>query len=721
MANNKTKTDRLHDNMPRVYRTRVNPNWKAVIEALGEQDQAMSDLIQEVRNQFFVRSASRPYIDRLGANVKVSRPRFVGMDDPTFRQYIPVLAYQPKQVKLVLDLLLDIFFFKEATTSFIQSTLFQPFALKDGWSLEYTVDGQFDELITFKTEDFVDISNATVEEVVSVINRTATNSFAVTFDDRIQKRQFIRIFTNTIGSKGSIEMKGGRANIGLQFQGFNQDAGSGPDTVWTIDKVGDTVTFTHTGGQFPNLGAIQTGDVAIIDIPGNEGSFEITDIDVGNGSFSFVNLFGTAGVFDHALNPGTSVNFIRPEKIVVFKKDTRAAVWEVSPGEIIVEMPASPPVIRRSLIGSAHINGLVGEIVDRISDSSLEMDDAGDWPVNGGQFVIQELQEIQTHVVTSSEDSLFTKNLNTRFDKAKKYTYTSRAGNILSGITPALPEVAQLYEPTLVSANRDASNLVTAETSTAHGFKAGEVVTILDTVPAVSGDPAINLIQPVDGTYKIAEILSPTQFTYISTGDQGESSGGTARLERIGMANSGSLAYLTTAQLDTGILGPYMWDQNAPFVLSSFTATSLDEIKAGNNVKTLNIATPNSIPNEEGFVIFDYGIETEEGPVRYLFKPSTGTMQLDPAYTFQNNHEIGGAITVIRRRGAHIMSGRGTEYGAYLTDPAVAREILQQLMLQVKSVGIFIQFLVRYPEQLYNTLDVYRSGDPNLLAVYNEE
>lgn len=53
------------------------------------------------------------------------------------------------------------------------------------------------------------------------------------------------------------------------------------------------------------------------------------------------------------------------------------------------------------------------------------------------------------------------------------------------------------------------------------------------------------------------------------------------------------------------------------------------------------------------------------------------------------------------------------EYPAYVTDPAEARVILQDLIRSVKSAGIFVNFLIRYPEQLYATLDVYSSGvDP---------
>lgn len=721
MADNKTLIDRLHDHMPKIYSTRSNPNWKAIVEAIGQGDQNLSELIQEVRQQFFISTASRPYLDRLAANLKVSRPKFVGMDDPTFREYIPILAYQPKQVKIVLDKLLDVFFFKDATTAFIQSQSAAPFSLKDGWKLEYKVDGIYDELINFTANDFADISNTTVDEVIGVINKQAQHSFAIKFDDRVNKKTFIRLFTNTIGSKGSIELVGGRSNCAFRFQGFNDIAGSGNNTVWDITKVGDTMRFTHTSGQSPNLSQIKIGDVAVIDIPGNEGSFVVDSVDAGTGVFTFKNLFGTTMTHDHSVFPDTKVAFFTPEKIVVFNNDTRAVIWEVSPGEIIVEMPASPPVVRRSLIGSAHINGLVSSITNKDSDTTLTLDDASDWPETGGQFVIQPVEEIQTHIVTPSEDFTFSRQFNTRFDIYNKYAYTSRVGNQLLGITPDLPIVSKLYEPAIISGSRDNNNLATVITAIPHEFKVDDVFTVSDTVNTVDIDPTINLTVSLDGTFIVKEVISPTSFSYISTGDEGASTGGVARLEKLGMANSGSLAYLTTARIDTGIYGPYLWDQKAPFVLSSLTAKSQDEIKAGSIVKTLTISTPNNIPNVEGFMIFSYGTENQEGPVRYLYKPSEDVLQLDPAYVFKNNHEIGAGLTIIRRRGAHIMSGLGTEYAGYITDPGVARETLQELMREVKSVGVFLKFLIRYPNQLFSALDVYRSCDSELYPVSQED
>lgn len=712
MAGNKTKTDRIHDQMPRFYKTRTNPNWKALIDALGESDQKVTDLVEEVRKQFFVKTASRPYIDRLGANYRVSRPKFVGMDDATFRTYIPVLAYQPKQVKYVLDLLLDIFFFKSTTTAFTQSEDFQPIHLVDGWELEYTVDQIKSERIQFNADEFADITNATAEEVVAAINRQAQHSFAVVFDDRIKKRQFIRIFTNTIGSKGSIQMVGGRADIAMRFQGWNDISGSGTSTVWTVTKIGDTVTFQHTGGISPNLDKVQVGDVVISSIPGNSGSFVVEKIDLANASFSFTNLFATPGVFDHnTLPPEAKVRFMTPEKIVVYTNDTRSVVWEVSPGEIIVEMPASPPVVKRSLQGSAHLNGMVGEMASRDSNTSMTLLDATDWP-NQGQFVLQEVDEIQTHILTGSEDVVLSQQYDTRYDHAQRYSFTGRSGNQLTGIVPDLPTQSGVHEISITSTSR-AGSLVTVTTSAPHTLKAGEVVKLQGVTPDTDG--TMNATQIVD------TVVNATTFTTNTAGVAQSGGGGYVRFERIGMAASGSLVYLTSARVDSGIRGPYMWSPTAPYVISSLTSNIQTDIKAGNNVRTIEINMVNNIPDTEGFVIFDFGTAREEGPVRYLYKPTSSSLQLDPAYVFQDNHDTGSSITVIRRRGAHVMSGLGSEYPAYITDPAVAREILQDLMRQVKSVGIFIEFLIRYPEQLYSQLDIYRSGNPDLWPINDDE
>src|ERR1035437_7095742 len=101
--NNRTKIDQIHDLLPAHFNTRTNTNWNALITAIGQSDQDLANLIVAIKNQFFIKTASAPYLDNLAANDGVSRPASTGMNDLTFKKFIPVMAYQPKQVKLIID------------------------------------------------------------------------------------------------------------------------------------------------------------------------------------------------------------------------------------------------------------------------------------------------------------------------------------------------------------------------------------------------------------------------------------------------------------------------------------------------------------------------------------------------------------------------------------------------------------------------------------------
>lgn len=835
MATNKDKIDALHDLLPNHLNSRTNPNWKALVDAIGAADQDTSNLVSEVRNQFFVKTASRPYLDRLAANNMIARPSLVGMDDPSFRQYIPVLSYQPKQVKLIIDQLLDIFFFKESTTAFITSQSAEPFTLEDGWEFEYSVDELNDERVQFSAQDFTDISNASANEVVAAMNRQTKYSYATAEYDSITKNTYIRIFTNTIGSKGSLRIEGGRANIAFRFNGFLDSAGNGANTQWTVTKIGQDVTFTYSGGANPGINQLQVGDILISNLTGNIGSFPITNVDLANQAITFENLFATVGTFTQT--DATDTKFIRPSKVVAYLNPRRAMTWETSPGEITVEMPTSPPVVKRSLIGSGHINGAFSNMVSRDSDTSMTMVNATDFP-NAGNFWLQPVEAIVSHYITPTENTTVTTTQNTRLIyKVQEYSYTSRTaasttgtivvgvnqitvasptsiapgqqvvmdgiptyalvqsivgnivnidraptinatgaavsflGNQITGITPNLPVLATGNEFTNTSVSRT-SNVVTVTTSAPHGYSVGEVAIISGSSGVVTkttaGDVTLasnqvtNIVSPagiapdmvISGTGipfgavvlaisgntvtmnfnatasatatpitfaetfnggHIIESVTSNTYTFTLLGTNGTATTpGTSRVERIGMAPSGSVVYVTTAldSATTRIKGPYIWDLAAPFVLSSNKGSIADTIQAGKIVRLLDLG-PNTIPSTGGFLIFDYGLNTQEGPVRFLYKPTDTTIAIDPSYTFKFNHAIGSGITLIGTNGPHVMSTTGTEYPLYITDPSQARLILEDLIRSVKSAGIFVNFLVHYPEQLYATLDVYNSGiDP---------
>lgn len=831
MAGNLTKIDQLHNLMPAHYQSTVNPNWNALITALGQSDQNVADLVAQLKQQFFIKTASGNYLGNLGSNSGVARPPGVGMVDSTYKKYIPILAYSPKQVRYIIDQLLTIFFVPESTTAFTESTQASPYAMQDGWSLEYTVDGVNDELIHFHTSDFANISAATATEIAAAINRQAKYSNAEDYYDHVAKADLVKIFSNSIGSRGSIELVGGLANTVLQFNGFIAGAGASTGTQWTITKVGQTVKAQWTGGTNPALNLVQAGDVVMLLLNNNTGSFIVEDVSLSTNTITYENLFATPGTYTEAAP--YQVSFFRPVRNVVYNNPSRAVVWEITPGEAIVEMPATPPVVKRNLIGSAHLNGAISTMTARDSDTSLTVANASTFPMSG-HFWLQEVVEIQTRYLTPTQDTLATITSNTRLQGTPiKYSFTDRlvlqttgditsgsavinnlastagvavgqnmfgiglperaivaeivnsttividfpatgtatgvtmqfCGDTLNGITPNLPDTATLDENTLTSLTRN-SNVVTATTTSPHDYTVGEFVgifgstgiaAITSTVDTNNGSNNLTNVTPVagvspgmlvvganitpgtmvisvsgttvimslpatatttevvtfnenlNGGFIIASVPTANTFTYSLVGMNGSASvAGTASVQSSGFAPVGSQVIITNAlpRSFTGITGSYLWDLSAPFVLSKNTATLQTAIQAGQTVPLLPLST-NTIPADGGYIVFDYGLNTQEGPVKYLYAPNNTTLVIDPSYIFQHNHGIGSGVTSLNNLGPHIMSGLGTEYPPYITNPSDVRVTLEGLIRSVVSAGIFIEFLVRYPDQLYSVLPTY--------------
>lgn len=758
---NVSKVDRIFDLLPKYFNARQDENWSSLITAIGSEDDRLAKLAEEVRKQFFVKTASRPYIDRLAANSNLQRPRFVGMSDTDFRRFIPILSYQPKQVKRIIDEMLDLFFLKDATTAFLSTELYEPFVLKDSWSLDIKVDNLNQEHIVFRSSDFTDISNASADEIASAYNRQAKYSFAISFYDSVTKHTYIRIFTNTIGAQGSMVVLGGLANIGLEPNGFLYDLGTGINTQWVVTKIGNAVTFTYNAGQEAGVESLLPGDIFFCDLPGNQGSFEIIDVDINARNFTFTNLLGTAGTITQTSSKQTK--WLRPVYITSFGVRRRALAWETTTGVTSIEMPATPSIVYREEKGGFHINGQFGIVTEINSPTSLTVDDSFDMP-SSGMFIIEPIQAITARLKGGLAEKIAVTNSNGRvISNFTRYSYSGITGNTLTGISPELPATTALDEQTISSLSRtggiitalvandfnvgdtvfidgstgipilSTTGTLTAGSATITGIGAttgvspGQLVygvgipsgskvlylinattVTISNSATTTGSASITFSEDVNGPFEILS-RSGTQFTVEQLGTNGTASvAGRVSKEQLLLAPDNFKIIVTTSLSSdvTKIKGPYVWDLNAPFTLSADTTTSTTEIVAGKTYKLLTVGS-NNIPDGPGYIVINYGQNNQEGPIRYLYKAAEDILAIDTSYTFQKFHDAGSSIVAVSKLGAHIPTGLGREYSPYVTNPPDARILLQDLIKSVASAGIFIDFIIRYPNQLYGTINVY--------------
>lgn len=759
---NQTKVDRIFDLLPKYFNARADENWSSLILAIGTEDERLAALAEEVRKQFFIKTSSRPYLDRLAANHNLQRPRFVGMSDNDFRRFVPILSYQPKQVKNIISEMLDLFFLKDATTAFLSTELYEPFVLKDTWDLEITVDSLNQEFIVFSADDFTDISAATADEVAAAYNRQAKYSYAISYYDSTTKRTLIRIFSNTIGAQGSMAITGGLANIGLELNGFLTELGSGSNTQWVITKVGNTVTFTYNAGTEPGVESVLPGDIFLCDLAGNQGSFVVTNVDIRLRSFTFENLLATTGTISQTNSKQTK--WMRPVHVTSFAMRRRALVWETTVGAATIEMPATPPIVNRGAKGGMHVNGEFGIVTAINSSTSLTVEDAEGFPTEG-YFVIEPIEAITARLSGGTSSTVVATTSNGRvISDFIRYNYTGITGNMLTGITPDLPSTTALNEVTITSLTKS-GNVITCVAS--NDFSAGDtifikgssgipiltttgdtssgsstlnnvgdvsgvspgqlvtgtgisaettVVSILDPATVVMSKPAtangtatsIVFSENTNGPFELIS-ASSTQFTVNQVGTDGSASvAGTASKEQLLLAPENFKIIITTSVSSevTNIKGPYVWQLNAPFTLSADTSTTTTDIIAGKTYKLLVLDT-NDIPDGPGYLVLDFGKNNQEGPIKYLYKAAENVIAIDTSYAFQQFHEPGASVVAVSKLGPHTPTGAGNEYPPYVTNPPDARRLLQDLITSVASAGIFIDFIIRFPNQLYGTINVY--------------
>lgn len=759
---NQTKADRIFDLLPKYFNARANENWSSLISAIGSEDERLARLAEEVRKQFFIKTSSRPYLDRLAANSNLQRPRFVGMSDNDFRRFVPILSYQPKQVKRIIDEMLDLFFLKDATTAFLSTELYEPFVLKDTWNLEITVDALNQEHIVFRTGDFTNIAAATANEVAATYNRQAKYSYAITYYDSPTKQTYIRIFSNTIGAQGSMAITGGLSNIALELNGFLNELGSGSNTQWIVTKVGNTVTFTYNAGTEPGVESLQPGDIFFCDLPGNEGSFIVTGVDIRLHNFKFENLLAITGSF--AQTNSKQTKWMRPVYVTSFTGRRRALVWETTVGATTVEMPATPSIVNRGAKGGMHVNGGFGIVTEVNSSTSLTVGDSEGMP-SEGYFIIESIEAITARLKGGTAEVVTTTTSNGRvISNFVRYHYTGISGDTLTGITPNLPSTTALNEVTITSLTKS-GNVITCVAS--NDFSVGDAIFIKDStgIPiltttgnASSGSATLNSVGDVSGVSPgqlvlgtgipagttVLHVLDPTtvvmsraasatgtgvslifsentngpfeltsasstQFTMYQVGTDGVASvGGIASKEQLLLApNNFKIIITTSVSSDiTKIKGPYVWQLDAPFTLSADTSTTTTNIIAGKTYKLLVLGS-NNIPDGPGYVVLDYGKNNQEGPIKYLYKAAENVMAVDASYAFQQFHDSGASVVAVSKLGPHIPTGHGNEYPPYITNPSDARKLLQDLIVSVASAGIFIDFIIRFPNQLYGTINVY--------------
>lgn len=396
-------------------------NVNSVLEALAVGPAHLIQNVEAVNDMLYIATASGKYLDQRMADRNLTRPENVGLSDDIFRQ-IGIEVSNRKQVRDLMNNILEIMYGEEFTRATISATQLEPYSLEDGDTLIMQFDDGESVEIAFSSSQFTNISSATAQEVADVITKNIRSlgrtGSAIAKDDG--SGYYVMLMSNTTGPSSTVRVLGGKAQNILKFPAIRPTGGTS-STQWTLSLVaGGKVRATWTGGPNPFIGKVKKDDY--VNIYGdafddaNKGTFTITSIQGGIVGNAYVEYDNPNGVGETVLQ-GTDdgILFYQPKRSTLSSKFTYAAAYQTESRLLEIFMPATTKVVRRDRKGAAHIHEsgsgdlnntygpyvydesvpfLIGgeecnttELVDANTDLIVQVDDSSDFPDDEGELI----------------------------------------------------------------------------------------------------------------------------------------------------------------------------------------------------------------------------------------------------------------------------------------------------------------------------------------------
>lgn len=613
------------------------PNTDAIVKSLALGLEHLVQSVESVNKQLYITTASSTFLDQRMADRDIVRPEFIGLSDEFFRQ-IGIEITNRKQVRDLINSILQIMYGPEFTQAYMKSSSLEPYALQDGDNLLLQFDdGEVVEII-FSSSQFVNIANATAQEVADAITVGIRNlgktGTAIARDDG--SGGLIFVFSDTIGPSSSVRIKGGKAQNKLKFPSLRPTL-QALDTEWqiTVTPSGST-KISWISGTNPFLGIVKKDDY--VNIYGtnfdsaNRGTFAVKKVSGGAiGSFQVTRITAdtTANTTDGQYFDIDSYN--RTGYRVYMDTTGADATVPSSNGRTLVRVNIS------AISTAAEVGDAVATELNALSDFSC--------PTTGTGVVdaTDAFMGKPTDAVNGTLANAWSIAIQSAGVDSNSYIEINKHNTVTEKVTQSTTEAILFYNPV--------RNTIISQSNYATAYHTEN---------------------------KLLEVFIPVA-TRVVTRNRKEG----AQLHDTGAANADEL-------------GPYLYDPQKAFTISSESCLSTVDINSATE-RIIQVDDSSEFPDDRGFLIFGYGTSNEEGPVPYIGRPSSTSLLIDPSYEFKKSHLTNTDISLVLENTTHVVDKTGEDYALYGTDTVSARIYSEDLIELVTAAGITLNIIVLYP------------------------
>lgn len=343
-----TKLERYYSTIPSIYAPGNNKFVTAILQAWAEADESVVAQILETRDQLFIATADREFLNMLGSNVDVNRPQYIALSDAYYRELIVKLSYAPKQIRKTFYDVLDIFWGPTYSRANLICDTLEEYDLGTPAGLTGAITFVKNSAVINGSGTFF-TSELNIGDYIKFIgdDNTSFQKIALIVND-----EKLYLESAYLGSSKTGDGKFYTAKV-LTYKADNDDETSldlSPIyfvdlAAATADEIANSINSANVKIASSTIRTILSDDKYFVNIrtktPGTTGSIQIT-----GGTANAILGFDT-------------------EKYTIDDLQNSTIIYEITPRQLIIEVPRLIARLERTLKGAWHIHDdITGVILD---------------------------------------------------------------------------------------------------------------------------------------------------------------------------------------------------------------------------------------------------------------------------------------------------------------------------------------------------------------------
>lgn len=699
-----------------------NKNANSLLESLADEMDKLQKVAIDVTDQLTISTASSIYLDKRLAEVGITRPPELGMDDLAFKK-MGIQIDAAKQITESLHDVLSTFYGDEAVRASIVSTVPAPYDIEEGDDLIFELEDGIQRIFTVDISLFENPSQTKAEEIVDSLTRFIRNlgydGYAQTITDTTTNEKYVKIFGGAKGPYGCVKINGGKLQSKLEFPLLRATELAINNTVWEITRnIGNTYRFRWTSGPQPLLSKVFAGDSVLIYGPqfetsGFKGTFKVKKVRPAspapayNSGYFEIDIDGLQVLKSSAPDVAPPMNtltetyqitltqalfgdlkFFISRKSTPYNQQRYALAWEAENAKLKIYLPAITQVIKRDLEGSGHLHNLYQKDDFNGTFGSATVDDS--------------------KLILTSDLSF----------KYKQNGYDSYAigGTVIFGLSKI--DIEYIFrEGGYTHVFTKAPHGLTGAADPWNQIKSTDIVTVQTLVDQDDLDNKFlgPYVVDLDKSYTLTD-----KFVTLREKIFAGQSKQTLKVEGVLPNETGLLMFgLNKDEEEAGIR--YFASQAA----SSVTAIAINTISQFGTTVTVSTTSPHGLIPGQQFSISSttnfngvWVVATVAASNVFTFTKTTATLYetagaitpivdgiistliLDGSYVFKHTHEINEDITLISENRAYEPKIDGQDFSFYVTGVAEARVFAEQLIRDILALGVKLELIIVYPNDI---------------------